>query len=64
MSNVEIVNFIEIAVMRCRSRAATLDEDLLLYLIDMVLLHLRRESRSEKKSTTGPVAETSEAPVS
>jgi hypothetical protein len=35
---------VEIGLMRCREEAAMLDDDLLLYLLDVTLLHLRRKA--------------------
>jgi hypothetical protein len=48
-----IVNSLEVALMRCRKQVATRDEELLLYLIDIMLLHLRRQAAdTENNSTT------------
>jgi hypothetical protein len=39
-----IVKSVEIGLSRCREEAARLDDDLLLYLLDVTLLHLRRKA--------------------
>jgi len=40
---------------RCRRQAATLGDELLLYLLDITLLYLRRKAaRPEYNSTMGP----------
>jgi hypothetical protein len=43
---------VEIDLTRCRSKAATLDDELLLYFLDIILLHLRR-----KAARPDPIAE-------
>ncbi len=44
---------VEATLRRCRAQAAALDDYLLLYLIDMALLHLRRKpARPENNPTT------------
>jgi hypothetical protein len=44
-------NSIEIGLTHCRKDAVTLDDELLLYLIDIILLHLRRKAgRPENNS--------------
>jgi hypothetical protein len=49
-----IAEAIEIGLTRCRKDAASLDDELLLYLIDITLLHLRRKAaRPENDSRMG-----------
>jgi len=43
---------VEIDLTRCRNQAATLNDELLLYLMDITLLHLRR-----KAAGPDPIAE-------
>ncbi len=43
---------VEIDLTRCRSQAAMLNDELLLYLLDITLLHLRR-----KAARPDPIAE-------
>ncbi len=39
-----IAKSVEVGLTRCRSQAATLDDELLIYLIDITLLHLRKKA--------------------
>jgi|SRR5208337_760841 len=47
---------VEVSLKRCRRQAATLDDELLFYLIDITLLHLRRKAaRPENNATMGAI---------
>lgn len=48
-----IVSSLEIALMRCRRQVARLDEELLLCLIDIMLLHVRRKAAYPKQIDDG-----------
>ena len=56
MPDAIIVNSVEAALMRCRKQVATLDEEFLLYLIDIMLLHLRgKAAHPENNSAAGDI---------
>ena len=46
------VQSVEVGLRRCRTQAAALDDRLLLYLIDITLLHLRRKAARPETAAT------------